>query len=113
MISGPSDDPSLDERLFDRSTWTHRPGDNWVRPAAATPPAWPSLGSTGPESRHPAGGIKGQARTTTTPKIIAAESSSVKRDCLLWGKTGRSMMGLSSGDEDKHVGLPEQTLSHF
>jgi hypothetical protein len=43
---------------------------------------------------------------------IPAESSSAKRDRLLWGRTGRSMMGLPSGDEDGHVGSPEQTLSH-
>ena len=30
-----------------------------------------------------------------------------------WGKTGRPMMGLPSGDEDGHVGSSEQTLSHF
>jgi hypothetical protein len=45
--------------------------------------------------------------------VIPAESSSAKRDRLLWGKTGRSTMGLPSGDEDGHVGSPEQTLSHF
>jgi len=44
---------------------------------------------------------------------LRERSSSAKRDRLLWGKTGRSMMGLSSGDEDGHVGSPEQTLSHF
>ena len=32
---------------------------------------------------------------------------------LLWGKTGRLMTGLPSGDEDGHVGSPEQTLSLF
>jgi hypothetical protein len=44
---------------------------------------------------------------------IPAESPSAKRDRLLWGRTGRSMMGLPSGDEDGYVGSPEQTLSHF
>jgi hypothetical protein len=44
---------------------------------------------------------------------LRERSSSAKRDRLLWGKTGRSMMGLSSGDEDGHVGSPEQTLSRF
>jgi hypothetical protein len=44
---------------------------------------------------------------------IPAESPSAKRDRLRWGKTGRSMTGLPSGDEDGHVGSPEQTLSHF
>jgi hypothetical protein len=44
---------------------------------------------------------------------LLAESPSAKRDCLLWGKTGRSMTGLPSGDEDGHVGSPEQTLSHL
>jgi hypothetical protein len=44
---------------------------------------------------------------------LRERSSSAKRDRLLWGKTGRSMMGLSSGDEDGNVGSPEQTLSLF
>ena len=43
---------------------------------------------------------------------IPAESSSAKRDRLLRGKTGCSMMGLPRGDEDGQVGSPEQALSH-
>jgi hypothetical protein len=43
---------------------------------------------------------------------IPAESSEAKRDRLLWGKTGRSMMGLPSGDDLGRAGLLEQTLSH-
>jgi hypothetical protein len=44
---------------------------------------------------------------------ISAESPSAKRDRLLWGKTGRSMLALPSGDDLGHAGSPEQTLSHF
>jgi hypothetical protein len=47
--------------------------------------------------------------------LSTSESGHRRRSATVcfWGKTGRSMMGLSSGDEDGHVGSPEQTLSHF
>ena len=31
---------------------------------------------------------------------------------VAFGKTGRSMMAVPSGDEDGHADSPEQTLSH-
>jgi hypothetical protein len=31
---------------------------------------------------------------------------------ICFGKSGRSMMSVPSGGEDRHAGSPEQTLSH-
>jgi hypothetical protein len=41
-----------------------------------------------------------------------AESSSAKRPSTSV-RSSRAMMAVPSGDEDGHVGSPEQTLSHF
>jgi hypothetical protein len=44
--------------------------------------------------------------------VIPAESSSAKRPSTSV-RSSRAMLAVPSGDEDGHVGSPEQTLSHF